>query len=227
MLVRRLRGAVGSTALQCIGTSATLAGPGTRAEQRQQVAELATRLFGTPIPAGQRRRRNAAPGHQRRHRSHRAGHAPERRRPHRRGKNFNPTRWRSGSKRTFGLDKDDEGRLARQSPTRLSDAVETAESADRCRRARPASVACGTLLLGRFARSVTRRSDIVRVQAAPVHRQGRHRLRHSGNRARARYLTTHYQRSAPVGEPGAAAVPAGVLPRMRPGLPGRQPRQGR
>ena len=65
MLVRRLRGTVGATALQCIGTSATLAGPGTKAEQRQQVAELATRIFGTPIPAGQRHRRDPAPGHRR------------------------------------------------------------------------------------------------------------------------------------------------------------------
>ena len=31
MLVRRLRGAVGTAVLQCIGTSATLAGPGTKA----------------------------------------------------------------------------------------------------------------------------------------------------------------------------------------------------
>ncbi|MBM7278983.1 DEAD/DEAH box helicase [Gordonia rubripertincta] len=51
MLVRRLRGAVSSTAIQCIGTSATLAGPGTHSEQRQQVAELATRIFGVEIPA--------------------------------------------------------------------------------------------------------------------------------------------------------------------------------
>jgi len=51
MLIRRLRGAVQATELQCIGTSATLAGPGSRAEQREQVAELATRLFGTAIPA--------------------------------------------------------------------------------------------------------------------------------------------------------------------------------
>ncbi|MCW2689816.1 MAG: box helicase [Mycobacterium sp.] len=36
--------------MQCIGTSATLAGPGTKAEQGQQVAELATRIFGTQIP---------------------------------------------------------------------------------------------------------------------------------------------------------------------------------
>jgi ATP-dependent helicase YprA (DUF1998 family) len=49
MLVRRLRGAIRDGAgLQCIGTSATLAGPGTRAEQRAEVAGLASRLFGTP-----------------------------------------------------------------------------------------------------------------------------------------------------------------------------------
>ena len=50
MLVRRLRAAIGSTKLQCVGTSATLAGPGTRAEQRAEVAGLASRLFGTAIP---------------------------------------------------------------------------------------------------------------------------------------------------------------------------------
>ena len=50
LLACRLRGAVGATELQCIGTSATLAGPGTKAEQRQQVADLATRIFG-PITA--------------------------------------------------------------------------------------------------------------------------------------------------------------------------------
>ena len=37
--------------MQCVGTSATLAGPGTPAEQRDEVAALATRLFGTAIPA--------------------------------------------------------------------------------------------------------------------------------------------------------------------------------
>ncbi|WP_433803399.1 DEAD/DEAH box helicase [Actinomycetospora sp. CA-084318] len=50
MLVRRLRGAVaGGRDLQCIGTSATLAGPGTDLEQRNEVARLANRIFGTEI----------------------------------------------------------------------------------------------------------------------------------------------------------------------------------
>jgi ATP-dependent helicase YprA (DUF1998 family) len=78
MLIRRLRAAIGSTQLQCVGTSATLAGPGTRAEQRAEVAALASRLFGTPIPD-------------------------------------DLAVW---IERTFGL-RDDEGRLARQAPTRL------------------------------------------------------------------------------------------------------------
>lgn len=46
----------GGDRLQCIGTSATLAGPGSRAEQRDEVAALATRLFGTS-----RRRSASAP----------------------------------------------------------------------------------------------------------------------------------------------------------------------
>jgi ATP-dependent helicase YprA (DUF1998 family) len=50
MLLRRLRDAVGTDGVQCVGTSATLAGPGTPAEQRAEVAALATRLFGVPIP---------------------------------------------------------------------------------------------------------------------------------------------------------------------------------
>lgn len=52
MLIRRVRDAVGGRALQCIGTSATIAGPSSsRAQQRQEVAALATRLFGTAVLA--------------------------------------------------------------------------------------------------------------------------------------------------------------------------------
>lgn len=50
MLIRRLRTTltdVGTQAdFQCIGTSATLAGPGTVAEQQKEVAALATKIFG-------------------------------------------------------------------------------------------------------------------------------------------------------------------------------------
>jgi ATP-dependent helicase YprA (DUF1998 family) len=118
MLIRRLRGAVASLALQCIGTSATLAGPGTKAEQRQQVAELATRIFGTPIPPhniiGETLRR-ATDGH-----ADSAALAARLDSPA-------PTTWEElrtdplaiWTEQTFGLFVDDEGKLARQRPTTL------------------------------------------------------------------------------------------------------------
>jgi ATP-dependent helicase YprA (DUF1998 family) len=48
-LVRRIREISNNPQLQCVGTSATLAGSGTFSEQRQQVADVATRLFGAPV----------------------------------------------------------------------------------------------------------------------------------------------------------------------------------
>ncbi|MBP3731112.1 MAG: DEAD/DEAH box helicase [Mailhella sp.] len=53
MLIRRLRNMISPIGsehhIQCIGTSATLAGPGTFAEQQQEVAAVASKLFGTEI----------------------------------------------------------------------------------------------------------------------------------------------------------------------------------
>jgi superfamily II DNA/RNA helicase len=49
LLVRRVRDACKATNLRCVGTSATLAGPGSFADQRQEVARVATRLFGTEV----------------------------------------------------------------------------------------------------------------------------------------------------------------------------------
>jgi ATP-dependent helicase YprA (DUF1998 family)/very-short-patch-repair endonuclease len=49
LLVRRVRDAARATNLRCVGTSATLAGPGTFAEQREEVARVATRLFGSEV----------------------------------------------------------------------------------------------------------------------------------------------------------------------------------
>ncbi len=51
LLGRRVREACNAPSLQMIGTSATLAGPGTLDEQRGQVAEVAARLFGAPVTA--------------------------------------------------------------------------------------------------------------------------------------------------------------------------------
>lgn len=49
MLLRRVKDYLGSAALQCIGTSATLASGGSFEEQRTEVSEVATKLFGTAI----------------------------------------------------------------------------------------------------------------------------------------------------------------------------------
>jgi len=49
LLVRRLREACSSPDLQVVGTSATMASGGTRQQQRDTVADVATRLFGTDV----------------------------------------------------------------------------------------------------------------------------------------------------------------------------------
>ncbi|MFM7534726.1 MAG: DEAD/DEAH box helicase, partial [Acidimicrobiales bacterium] len=51
MLVRRVREACAASELQCIGTSATLASGGTPAEQRAEVARVASLLFGANVTA--------------------------------------------------------------------------------------------------------------------------------------------------------------------------------
>jgi ATP-dependent helicase YprA (DUF1998 family)/very-short-patch-repair endonuclease len=51
LLVRRLRDRLQAYQLQCIGTSATIAGGGNFAEQRQEVARVATQLFGAEVTA--------------------------------------------------------------------------------------------------------------------------------------------------------------------------------
>jgi hypothetical protein len=49
LLVRRAREAFAAERLQCVGTSATLAGRGPFEAQRVEVARVASRLFGTPV----------------------------------------------------------------------------------------------------------------------------------------------------------------------------------
>lgn len=49
MLCRRIRDQLDSPDLQYVGTSATIAGPGTLAEQRQEIARVATDLFGSEV----------------------------------------------------------------------------------------------------------------------------------------------------------------------------------
>lgn len=49
MLVRRVREALHAEALQCIGTSATLIGTGGRDQQKIEIAQVASRLFGDEV----------------------------------------------------------------------------------------------------------------------------------------------------------------------------------
>ncbi len=49
MLVRRTKQACKSQVVQCVGTSATLAGPGSYEEQKREVARVASQLFGEPV----------------------------------------------------------------------------------------------------------------------------------------------------------------------------------
>lgn len=53
MLVRRLRQRLSANDLVCIGTSATMSSAGTAEDKRRVVAEVAGRLFGTSISAGE------------------------------------------------------------------------------------------------------------------------------------------------------------------------------
>jgi hypothetical protein len=49
LLVRRVRERMGGDRLQCVGTSATLAGAGSWDAQRQEVARVASQVFGAPV----------------------------------------------------------------------------------------------------------------------------------------------------------------------------------
>ena len=52
MLIRRVRERLGGKDLQCIGTAATLAGPGTLLEQQVDVARIGSRIFGANVEPG-------------------------------------------------------------------------------------------------------------------------------------------------------------------------------
>jgi ATP-dependent helicase YprA (DUF1998 family)/very-short-patch-repair endonuclease len=49
LLVRRVRDRLAASQLQCIGTSATIAGAGSQEQQRKEVAEVAAQLFGAEV----------------------------------------------------------------------------------------------------------------------------------------------------------------------------------
>ena len=224
MLVRRLRGAVTSNDIQCIGTSATLAGPGTKAEQRQQVAELATRIFGVEIPAanivGETLRR-ATTGE-----ADPTALAARLATP-------TPTEWERlnadplavWTEQHFGLHTDDEGKLARRPPSKLSDAAEKLHNETGVDKAVCRDKLQELLLAGSRTRDPQGRSlfafklhqfigkgDTVYTTLEPPAK---------------RFLTTQYQRSAPNRPSGQPSIPVGVLSRVRSGVSRRKPGAGR
>lgn len=194
MLVRRLRGAIGTGQLQCIGTSATLAGPGTRAEQRVEVAALASRLFGTSIPAanviGESLRRATVGEIDTVRLRSRVLTSP-------------PTTWdvlhgddlAVWIEQTFGLGEDDEGHLARRPPVRPHDAAEWLAELTGADLAQCDHALRDTLMAGSRARDHDGRS----LFAFKLHQFiGKGDTAYATlNRPGQRYLTTRYQRSAP------------------------------
>ena len=50
MLIRRCRNAFGSSAMRCVGTSATMASEGTSEDQVKVVADVASKIFGEHVP---------------------------------------------------------------------------------------------------------------------------------------------------------------------------------
>lgn len=204
MLVRRLRGSVGATELQCIGTSATLAGPGTKAEQRQQVADLATRIFGTTIAPqnviGETLRRATSGDVDTTALTARLSSAAS-------------TSWEELHRdplavwveEKFGLDKDDEGRLARQSPKKLSTAVTELNELTGVDEATCRERLRELLLAGSRVRDPSER---------PLFAFKLHQFIGKGDTVyttleppSTRYLTTQYQRSAPHGQKGRPLFP--------------------
>lgn len=204
MLVRRLRAAVGATALQCIGTSATLAGPGTKAEQRQQVAELASRIFGTSIEAsnviGETLRRATVGEVNKSELASRLNAAT-------------PTGWEELHKdplavwveEKFGLKTDDEDRLARQEPRRLSEAVKELQELTGSNEGVCRAQLRELLLTGSKVRDPAGRS----LFAFKLHQFiGKGDTVYTTLESPAtRYLTTQYQRSAPEGQKGRPLFP--------------------
>jgi len=204
MLVRRLRGAIGVQQLQCVGTSATLAGPGTRAEQRAEVATLASRLFGTPIPAGnvvgESLRRATSGDAAVDHLASRIQQPPPATRDALQTDDL--AIW---IEQAFGLRADDEGDLARQAPTRLRDAAERLAELTGADVAECTTALRDTLLAGSRARDADGR---------PLFAFKLHQFIGKGDTAYVtlhrpgeRYLTTRYQRSAPVGPAGQPLFP--------------------
>ena len=217
LLIRRVKDACEAENVQCVGTSATMATEGTSQQRRKAVADVAFQVFGTPVaeenvigetlirataedagpvmPA-----RTAAPAAPAgyddlvRDSARLLDRGRVRPRPRRRGEARPPR----ADHRPAGGPRPGSPDRRRRGPVRKGD---PAHSASRIPGHGPAQ-----------------RSPAVRVPAAPVPFQGRHRVRDARRREHAADHPRLPGRAAGLGRQGAAA--AGVLPRVRPGVPG-------
>jgi serine/threonine protein kinase/superfamily II DNA/RNA helicase/very-short-patch-repair endonuclease len=148
MLIRRVRDACAADNVQCIGTSATMSTEGTSAERRRAVAGVASEIFGTPVAeenvigetlirgtyeeagsvTAQRINAPVAP----------SDYADLVRDP-----------LASWIETTFGLDRDDEGNLARRKPTTVQAAAgelakQTGTSEAQCEKALQKTLQAGS-----------------------------------------------------------------------------------
>ena len=216
MLIRRVRDACDAPDVQCIGTSATMATEGDAAErQKQAVAEVATdavrRRRSTP---DRRDRRDPGPRAPTEHASPaealRAAHQRARRRP-RTTTTFAADPLATWIETTFGLEPRRGGadsRRRRRPPTVAAGGARSWPS-----RPAPTQAECATAIqrhaAGRVAgRQPGDRPAAVRVPAAPVPVQGRHRLRH----ARARGHPAHHRAPTRSPQPGRQREQGILLP---------------
>ena len=181
MLVRRLRGAVGADgSCSASAPARPWPGPGTTAEQRSRSPRWRPGCFGTPIPPSNIVGRNPAAGHRRgdRHRLRLTARLSL----------AAPSSWAELQRDDPGrLDRADvragHGRRGQPGPTVPDDGCATPPCGlhELTGVEPPACEAAlrETLLAG-LPGPRPRRAVAVRVQAAPVHRQGRHRLHHPG-----------------------------------------------
>lgn len=108
LLVRRVRETCKAPDLRCVGTSATMAGPGTFADQQVEVARVASRLFGTEVQPQHvigetlRPATEAVDLEDAQYRVRLAERVPSGSLPRRRTRTRSATRWRRGSSVSSG-----------------------------------------------------------------------------------------------------------------------------
>ncbi len=221
MLIRRVKDACAAPDVQCVGTSATMSTEGSSAEQRRRRSPTShSSCSGLTVQPDERDRRDPGP----RHRSRTPVRSPlpahQRRLPPRpTTRIWSGTRWRPGSRPRFGLDRrrgqpSGAGRSPRTAANGRGRLAEQTGSGRRSARRRCKQ----TLQAGSRARHP--QTD------RPLFAFRLHQFLSKGDTVyvtledeATRHITRDYQVEQPgLGREGPAA--AGVLPGVRPGVPG-------